>query len=175
MNTITINQNEYGEKYLSRIVLGKQAGAYLRKKEKVLFSAGIGIISFQNGQLKRVTTEEETKNHIDFILYDKPNSINEVLFRNEQYPYSWKQLFVYLFDEEGAMLIYGTRGILGLGDPEVGVYYDVVGISGKENLRQQAINVAEILMPGLSTEIFTLEEKLRQEDKLSLIEGFLEA
>ena len=73
------------------------------------------------------------------------------------------------------MLIYGTRGILGLGDPEVGVYYDVVGISGKENLRQQAINVAEILMPGLSTEIFTLEEKLRQEDKLSLIEGFLEA
>lgn len=171
MKKIIINNREYNRKYLARIILNNSIGAYVRAKEKVIFSEGICIIKQQDDKFKTIITGSNTQNKVDLLVYDRPGFPCEIRLNDESYPSSWKNIFLYLFDEEGALLLCGSRELIGAGEPEVGIFYDVVGSEGRQLIRQQALNVAEFIMPQISGRIFSLEEEMQHDNTLSLIEN----
>ena len=79
-----------------------------------------------------------------------------VLFHDEELEEQWDQLFVYFFDNEGALLLCADKYYVS----SLGPIFNVVPASGWLALRQQALNIAAIFDDKVFAEIEKLEEHL---------------
>lgn len=125
---------------------------YLKKREAICFCKGIIAIRCRDGSLKLFSTRipETPITNLLFCRGDR----KKVFFQDVALDDQWKQVFVYFFDDEGALFLCAGKYYIDFYGP----IFNVVPSSGYFALRQQVLNIAAIFDEKVLEEIERLEE-----------------
>ena len=137
-------------------VLSLQQGrcAYIRKREGACFCGGVIGIRCKDSSLKLRSTRIPDTPTTNLLFCRDDRKI--VLFQDEDLEEQWDQLFVYFFDDEGALLLCADKFYVS----SLGPIFNVVSASDWLALRHQALNIAAIFDAKVLAEIEKLEEHL---------------
>lgn len=128
--------------------------AYLRKRECVCFCGGVIGIRCKDKSLKMFSTRIPGTPEINLLLCRDDRKT--VVFQDMEIEEQWDQVFMYFFDDEGALLLCADKYYVST----LGPIFNVVPATGWLTLRQQALNIAAIFDEKLFGEIENLEKHL---------------
>lgn len=161
---ILINGIEYPCKKISKIVVNSEKAVLLRDKEMFVFNQGLIVLETNTGTVEKYYAGRK-KSKFGVLLYDPGVNKEQRLFLSEEsYNKNWKRVFVYLFDEDGAYLLFAERSVMNA----IGVLYDSGYMESIPRISQCALNIASLINTSLVKEIMDME--VISADEVSLIE-----
>ena len=134
-----------------------------------MFGGGVIGIRCKNGSVKQFSTRMSGTPIVD-LLYCRDDRKSLVFFDTD-IEEAWEQVFVYFFDDEGALLLCADKFCV----PTLGALFNIVGAEDWPTLRQQALNIAVLFDEKLFNEILEVDKNLTNElDDIDIISGRME-
>lgn len=131
----------------------------------VAYECGIAVIKTQKGVCKYYSTDD-ANNEFRFLFYDMNGAEDEIIFEDEKIQSEWCTLFVYMYSEESAFLLYVDRSTLNVTGARARVGHD----ESIPAIRQEAFNAAALLLKELPEKLIVLEEAaVQRESELTLL------
>ena len=157
-----LGDHVFFKKRLSQLALRPGICGFLKHKESVRFSGGIVGIRLHDGSLSVCSTFDD---NVSFSLFYGPiSSVSQyektdqcgIYIENPELENSWKQLFIYFFDEDGCFLFYADRDHL----REFGPRISSCSANNSMALKAEALNVAAIFSTDLLDKISCIEKAI---------------
>lgn len=164
MKKYQIGNQEYAVKKLTRIVAAPFGGALVKHKEKVLYRNAFAIVWHTDGTCEFYTSGRKGENQLSLFYYDIDGTRAEILFPEEN-SNEWKKLFVYLFDEHGAFLLYTCKRLMRYVTPRC----RWVSESGITELRDEMLNTLGMIDDRLPDRILDIECLQGDDDEEGLL------
>lgn len=165
MKKILIGNREYAVKKLTRIVIAPFGAALVKHKEKVLYRNGFAIVWYTDRTCEFYISGQKDGGQLSLFYYEPDDGRAEILFPEEGNLKEWKKLFIYLFDEHGAFLLYTCKKLEGYVVPRC----RWVSGSGIAGLREEMLNTLGMIDDRLPDRILDMERFQNDDDG----EGFL--
>lgn len=158
---------KFKKKHICKIILGDKKALNIIHKEAYLFGQGVVYIGTENGTVHIFSTRKLRDMCWDFQFYLKQGEENVIsLAGEEKYLCEWKQVFIFLFDEDGAFLSYTSKECL----DKVGMRKLSTGKSGLAEAWSEAINISSFLSPILFEEVKNLKNDINNQE-ISMLQG----
>lgn len=155
---ININGKEYPKKYIFQIGFAHGRCLLRQHKEAYLFDCGIAIFKMEEGGCKRITTDN-VDGIFSMMFYDTCGPDDEILFADESIK-GWNAMFVYMFNEYEAFLLYATKESL----CTVGARAQFVGEASYPSIRREAFTLASLFQASLVDKLLSMEKDLKERD-----------
>ncbi len=156
------------KKHICKILLGERRALNIIHKEAYLFGQGVVYIGTDDGRVHIFSTQKLRNMIFNFQLYLKQGEENVIsLADEEKYLQEWKQILIFLVDEDGAFLLYTSRECLG----KVGMRKLSTGKSGLAEARSEAVNISSFLSPLLLEEVRNLINDTSNQEISMLLGG----
>lgn len=165
MKKILIGNQEYAVKRLTRILITPFGGALVKHKEKVLYRNAFAIVWYTDGACEFYTNGCKGGRQLSLFYYDLDGTRAEILFSEEGKLNEWKRLFIYLFDEHGAFLLYTCEKLMGHVAPRC----RWVSESGVAELREEMLNTLGMIDDKLPDRILNIESIQDDDDGEGLL------
>lgn len=131
----------------------------------VVYDCGIVFVQMEGGGYRQFTTDN-IGNKFHVLFYDMNGEGDEVIFEDKTIQKEWRTLFVHMFSEEGAFLLYVSRNTLNV----TGAQARVGNAESVPGIRREAFNVAALLLEELPEMLLLMEEIAEQkESELTLL------
>lgn len=122
-----------------------------------MFGCGVIGIRYKDGSIKQFSTRIPGTPIVD-LLYCRDDRKSLVFF-DADIEDAWEQVFVYFFDDDGALLLCADKFCV----PTLGALFNIVGPADWHILRLQALNIAAIFDEKIFYEIFEIEKNITDE------------
>lgn len=165
MKKILIRNQEYAVKKLTRIVIAPFGAALMKHKEKVLYRNAFAIVWCTDYTYESYTSGRKDENQFSLFYYDSDDGRAEILFPEEGNLKEWKKLFIYLFDEHGAFLLYTCKKLERYVVPRC----RWVSESGITGLREEMLNTLGMIDDRLLDRILDMERFQNDDDGEGLL------
>jgi hypothetical protein len=165
MKKILIGNQEYAVKRLLRIVVAPFGAALVKHNEKLLYRNGFAIVGCADRVYEFCTGGRKDGSRLSLFYYDSDDGRAEMLFPEEDNLKEWQKLFIYLFDEHGAFLLYTCKKLGRYVVPRC----RMVNESGITELREEMLNTLGMIDDRLPVRILDMERFQSDDDG----EGFL--
>ena len=165
MKKILIGNQEYAVKRLTRIVVAPFGSALVKHKEKVLYRNDFAIVWQTDRICEFYTSGRKDGSQLSLFHYDFDDGRAEILFPEESNLQEWEKLFIYLFDEHGAFLLYTCKKLERYVVPRC----RLVSESGITSLREEMLNTLGMIDDRLPDRILDMERLRNNEDGNGLL------
>ena len=155
---ININGKQYLKKHIFQIGFAHGNCLLRQHKEVYLFDCGMVIIKMAEGVYKRITTDN-VDGIFNMVFYDTCGPNDEILFADESIE-GWNAVFVYMFNEYEAFLLYATKESLS----NVGARAQFVGEASYSSIRNEAFTLASLFQTGLVDKLLSIEKDSKESD-----------
>lgn len=142
---------------LCEIGIAQGKCAFRKHKEMSVYDSGIVVIRMQDGAYKRFATDD-IEYAFNMMFYDTDGPEDELLFADESIERGWNAVFVYMFDEQGAFLLYVTREVRQVTGARARYGNEVLYPS----IRREAIVVASLFQVRLVDKLLSMERKTEE-------------
>lgn len=159
MKKILIGNQEYAAKRLTRIVVAPFGAALVKHKEKLLYRNGFAMVWYTDHVCEFYTGGRKDGSQFSLFYYDPDDGRVEILFPEEGNLREWKKLFIYLFDEHGAFLLYTCKKL----ERYVAPRCRLVSEAGITGLREEMLNTLGMIDDKLPDRILDME-RLQNDD-----------
>lgn len=165
MKKILIGNQEYAVKRLTRIVVAPFGAALVKHNEKLLYRNGFARVWCADCVDEFYTGGQKDGRRLSLFYYDPKDGRAEILFPEEGNLKEWQKLFIYLFDEHGAFLLYTSKKLERYVVPRC----RWVSESVMAGLREEMLNMLGMIDDRLLERILDMERFQNDDDG----EGFL--
>lgn len=165
MKKILIGSQEYAVKRLTKIEVAPFGAALIKHKEKVLYRNAFAKVWYADRACEFCTSGRNDESRLSLFYYDFYDERAEILFPEEGNLNEWKKLFIYLFDEHGAFLLYTCKKL----ERYVAPRCRWVSESGIAGLREEMLNVLGMIDEKLLDRILNLESLQNDDDGEGLL------
>lgn len=158
MKTITLNNGKkYLKKNLCEIGITQRGCVFKKHKEMSAYDYGMVVIRMEDGVYKCFATDN-IEYAFNMMFYDTDGPEDELLFVDESIERGWNAVFVYMFDEHGAFLLYATRGARQVTGARARYGDEILYPS----IRREAIVVASLFQVRLVDRLLSMERETEE-------------
>ena len=138
MNKININGRTYNCGRLFGMCVHEKVAGFVKKKEKVIFNRGIIAIWYRDASPRFFMTGQKVP--MKLYYYTPDDGEEEILFVELKEQREWDKVYVFMYDEDGALLLVANRELLS----STGAYCEISNSANMEELKKCAWNIAAL-------------------------------